>query len=308
MITMINRSNKDSVWLITWLSAALLFLQSGNATGQIMQTERSLYRNIIVTQQGDLRCLKFSTRVATKSQSCINLRIPNRLVFYYTQFLMASLLLNDQPRRILIIGLGGGTMSNALHRLLPNSLIENVEIDPAVIRLARKYFHYIENDRVSTVTQDGRIYIKRALRQGKRYDLIILDAYNGDYIPEHLMTREFLEETGQLLSANGVLAANTFSRNRLYGHESATYHSVFGSFINISSPQSGNRVIVASHAALPSPRQLDHRAQQLARRLLPYNVDMLTIRSLISTTPDWDPNTRILTDQYSPANLLQSGQ
>lgn len=289
------------------LLVSLLSL-SNLAAAETIKKERSLYRNIIVDQRGDLVCLKFSTRTASKSQSCINLSQPNHLVFYYTRFLMASLLLNDNPKRILIIGLGGGTMSNTLHHLLPDSQIDNVEIDHAVIRIARKYFNYTENDRVSTLNQDGRIYIKRAYSRGKRYDLIILDAYNGDYIPEHLMTREFLEQTKNLLSDNGVVAANTSALSGLYSHESVTYQAVFGPLINISSPKSGNRIILASKLGLPSAQLLDRNALALAQDLLPYNVDILTIRALINTTPDWDLKARILTDQYSPANLLQSAK
>ncbi len=43
--------------------------------------------------------------------------------------------------------------------------------------------------------QDARVWVKRAATAPKRYDLIMLDAFNGDYIPEHLMTREYLAET-----------------------------------------------------------------------------------------------------------------
>ena len=67
------------------------------------------------------------------------------------------------------------------------------------------------------------------MREQQRYDLIMLDAFDHEYIPEHLLTQEFLQEVKSLLAPGGVLAANTFSSSRLYDHESTTYAAVFGS-------------------------------------------------------------------------------
>ena len=54
----------------------------------------------------------------------------------------------------------------------------------------------------------------------------LISYFNGDYIPEHLITKEFLTEAKGLLTDNGILSANTFSLSKLYAHESATYKSV----------------------------------------------------------------------------------
>lgn len=297
-------------WLVFFLVVivGLWLLLAVESNSKTLTVERSLYRNIRVIEEGGIRCLTFSLKDKLTNQSCINTLEPDHLVFPYTKFLLGSLLLNDAPRHILIIGLGAGTLSNSLHRLLPASHIDNVEIDPAVIKVARQYFGFNEQPHIGTFAVDGRIFIKRALRQGKRYDLIILDAFNGDYIPEHLMTREFLQETRQLLSQEGVLAANTFAASQLYDHESVTYQAVFGEFINIRSPDSGNRVILAGVAKLPALEQLEEQAHHWQKPLRAINVDMVEIHRLMTTEPDWDLNARILSDQYSPANLLRSRQ
>ena len=284
----------------------LTLLTACDSQGKILKKERSLYQNIRVEQTEDIRCLKFSLKRKSKNQSCINVSNPDQLVFTYTRFLLASLLLNEQPENILIIGLGGGTLSNTLHQLFPKSRIDNVEIDPAVIRVARDYFDFKENSQIRAIAEDGRIFIKRAARRGSRYDLIILDAFNGDYIPEHLMTREFLAETRGLLSPTGVVAANTFATSKLYDHESVTYQAVFGDYFNIRSRDSGNRVILAASGPLPTPEQLSRRAEALDTRLQRFDVDILAIRDLMNTRPDWNTEARLLTDQYAPANLLQS--
>ena len=60
------------------------------------------------------------------------------------------------------------------------------------------------------------------------YDLVMLDAFNEDYIPEHMLTREFLQELKAVMTPNGTIVANTFSGTELYDHESTTYKAVFG--------------------------------------------------------------------------------
>jgi spermidine synthase len=267
--------------------------------------QRSLYRNIEVNDQGDLRCLKFQTKQRQSQQSCFLKSDPKKLVFNYTQLLLSSLLLNANPEKILIIGLGGGTLSNTLHDLLPDSQIDNVELDPAVITVARKYFHYFENSQINSVIQDGRLFVKRALHQKKQYDLIILDAFNGDYIPEHLLTVEFLTECKQLLTKQGVLAANTFSQSDLYNHESATYQAVFGDFFNVKNSESGNRIILASQQ-LPKRSAIIQQVPHWQKAFLSIGADAEKLADKIVINKDWPANTRLLTDQYSPANLLNS--
>lgn len=308
--------NKVFSSLIVGLIVALLSLVgtlsiSTTANAKTIHSERSLYRNILVEEDNGLRCLKFNVKSSKTQQSCMLVDDPQRLVFNYTKMLFSSLLINPNPERILIIGLGGGTMSNALHQVFPHAVITNVEIDPAVIKVARNYFSFFENEDITSVVQDGRIFVKRAAIKKQQYDWIILDAFNGDYIPEHLMTQEFLQETKQLLSAEGVLAANTFSVSELYNYESATYKSVFGDFFNVRNNSNSNRIILASVKPLPNHDVIAKRAQALNQKLSPFNINIREIsRQMTSTetTQDWPQASPLLTDQYSPANLLNLKQ
>ncbi|MFY8325155.1 spermidine synthase [Pseudoalteromonas sp. ZZD1] len=273
----------------------------------VIHKERSLYRNILVEETGDLRCLKFDEKTRKSSQSCMYISKPDKLVFNYTKMSFASLLMIDNPKNVLIIGLGGGTLSNVIHELYPNATIENVEIDPAVIKVARDYFNFIETDKVTVKVQDGRIFIKRAAIKKAQYDWIILDAFNGDYIPEHLLTKEFFAEVKSVLTPNGIVAANTFSSSKLYQHESATYHAVFGDFINVTTEKNSNRIILAGFDKLPSDKVLNERMKTLAPALKKYDIDIEKLRNSLFFTKgnrDWPEDTKVLTDQYSPANLL----
>ncbi|HEX7035972.1 MAG TPA: fused MFS/spermidine synthase [Pseudomonadales bacterium] len=288
------------------LALAAALASAAPAHARIIHEERSLYSTILVNEQGPVRCLQFSIRRDQRNQSCVNQRRPKEMVFAYARMVMTGLLLEPEPRRILILGLGGGTLPMALNELLPEADIDVVEIDPAVVRVAREYFGFAPTERVDVFAQDGRVFVKRAAAQGETYDLVILDAFNGEYIPEHLMTREFLEEVRSLLGGDGVLVANTFSISDLYDHESATYAAVFGEFFNLRADNTGNRVIITRPGRLPPTDVLAERAAALQDTVAPYGVDYDELLGLMSTEPDWDPDARILTDQYSPANLLRS--
>ncbi|MDS4031439.1 MAG: fused MFS/spermidine synthase [Candidatus Contendobacter sp.] len=271
----------------------------------IIHTEKSLYRNILIYEEDEQRCMSFTRHNQTARQSCQSLDDPNQFVFSYTKMMMGALYLNPHPKSILIVGLGGGILPTALSRMLPDTRIDIVEIDPAVVKVARQFFGFNPGSNVRVFEEDGRVFIKRAGRSDRRYDLVMLDAFDHEYIPEHLLTQEFLLEVKALLTANGVLAANTFSSSRLYHHESTTYQSVFGQFYNLR-VELKNRIVLAKMDGLPSRDAIKQNADLLEAQLqlLGFGGDWLV--PLFSTDRDWNPNARILTDQYSPSNLLNT--
>ena len=275
------------------------------AAARVIHQETSLYQNILISEDGTLRCMQFTVRKDARNQSCVDSRTPRRLVFTYTRMMLAALLLDPTPERVLIVGLGGGTLPTALAQLYPDAHVDVVELDPAVRRVAERYFDFAPGLNTHVFEQDARVWVKRAAAAANRYDLIMLDAFNGDYIPEHLMTREYLQETRELLTDGGVLASNTFSISQLYQNESVTYADVFGSYFNFKTPGSSNRVIIARRGPLPDERTLVRAAAALVIALKPLGVPIDDYPAQLTTQPDWDVHARVLTDQYSPANLLK---
>ena len=287
---------------------ALLLLWHSWASAEIIHRERSADRNIIVKQTAERRCLVFSVKRQHRNQTCIDIEHPRRIVFPYVRMTFAGLLVQPDPKRILMIGLGGGTISNVLIELYPEAKLDLVEINEGVIRVAREYFGFRETDNTEVHIVDGRVFTRRAALNAKQYDLVILDAFTGEYIPEHLMTKEFLEDAKAILAPGGVLVANTFSKSTLYDHESVTYAEVFGIFINFKMPGTGNRVIVASASKLPNHEVININAKDLSPMLAPYQVDLKKFIPYLKRDVDWNTTRRALTDQYSPANLLKGAR
>ncbi len=295
--------NRSTLPIFLAICAVCAMLATGAASAQqrLVHSERSLYREVLVYENGDVRCMCFTRSCRVGRQSCLDTRHPDRIVMNYPKMMLGALFVNPAPQSVLIIGLGGGTIPRTLRRLVPNVRIDVVEIDPAVVRVAGRYFGFVAGDKTRVIETDGRVYVKRALRGTQRYDMIMLDAFDHEYIPEHLLTQEFLQEVKALLAPGGVLAANTFSSSGLYEHESVTYEKVFERFFNLKRE---NRVIVARPGALPDAAQLRATARQFVGPFEVFDVDAAELLPLFSQERDWDPRARVLTDQYSPANLL----
>lgn len=289
----------------TLLALLASIMAPSSAVAQVIHNEKSLYRNIIVYEEEGQRCLSFTRKNETARQTCQLLSNPNEFVFSYTRMMMGALYLNPNPRKVLIVGLGGGVLPTALSKMFPEIVIDVVEIDPAVVKVAQQFFAFHPGENVRVFEEDGRVFIKRAGKTDQCYDLIMLDAFDHEYIPEHLLTREFLLEVKKLLTADGVLAANTFSSSRLYHHESVTYTAVFGDFYNLR-VKLKNRVILKKMDGLPTMEVIQRHADQLEEKLSPLGFGREWLIPLFSTEPDWNANARILTDQYSPSNLLNS--
>lgn len=276
------------VFARTPLACLLLITLSLPAAAKVIHKEKSLYRNIVVNQQADRRCLVFSVKRQMRNQTCIDTTDPKRIIFPYVRMTFAGLLANPAPASVLMIGMGGGTISNVLADIYPEIKMDLVEVDEAVVKVARQYFDFKESAQTQVHVIDGRVFTRRALLRKQEYDLIILDAFTGEYIPEHLMTLEFLQDIKSLLTLDGVVVANTFEGSALYDHESTTYAAVFGEFFNLRLSGTGNRVIIATKGELPDDATLQENARQLTPKFAPYRVEIMRYVSELDRDTDWD--------------------
>lgn len=276
------------------------------AAAEIIYEKNSLYRNITVTDDGNRICMQFASKgYYVSQQSCQYKDDPDELVFDYAKLVMAGLIINPQPERILVVGLGGGTLPKTLNQIVPDAHIDSVEIDPAVIDVARRFFDFEESENVKVIARDGRVFVKQAIRFNREYDFILLDAFNGDYIPEHLMTKEWLEEVKSILSDGGVLMANTFSASRLYHNESVTYEAAFGWIRNVKLEQGNRLILTGNFDPVSRADMLEKAATMDADRYRKFGFTPVWVAKHVHDNADWNREARVLTDQYSPVNLLQ---
>ena len=190
--------------------------------------EVSDYNDIYVLQNGSEREMWFRKKKDFFLQSRIDTTKPDSLVLVYSRMLMASLLLQPDPKRVLIIGLGGAAVSNFLARWYPEAVIDVVEIDPKVIEASRKFFGLKETQNYRVHQEDGRRFVHAAL-EGKPYDMIYLDAFKSGSIPFHLKTVEFYEELSRLLVPGGVVGSNLYGKsNTLKPSDWKTFAELFG--------------------------------------------------------------------------------
>ena len=295
---------RATILILTFLLGLIGFAPA-NAQQQLLHQERSLYRNIYITQDGDERCMLFRYPRPYGRQTCKLLHQPDKLIFDYTQMMLAGLYLNPNPQRILIIGEGGGTIPTALQGILPNAQIDLVELDKAVDSVARSYFDFKPGPKMRVVIEDGRVFVKRQIAQRPNYDLVLLDAFENDYIPEHMLTREFLQEVKSIMAPNGVIVGNSFSDSALYDYESVTYRAVFGPFFNM---RLANRIVLGRANGI-RPDELENarkNAMLLEAEFAKRGTGSAFLLPLLSTRTDWDQSARVLTDQYSPSNLLNA--
>ncbi|MDP9015480.1 MAG: fused MFS/spermidine synthase [Thermoproteota archaeon] len=131
---------------------------------------------------------------------------PNDLVVDYTKFFPLGMVLNNDAKKVLFIGGGGFSGPKYFLQSYPNISVDVVEIDPAVVEVAKEYFSLDDtNPNLRIFTQDGREFLAN---HQEKYDLIILDAFSKSYVPFHLMTIEFYNILYNKLNPNGVIISN----------------------------------------------------------------------------------------------------
>jgi spermidine synthase len=120
---------------------------------------------------------------------------------------------NPEVDKCLILGLGGGGVTKAVKRYWPKVDITGVEIDPIMIDFGKKYMG-LKESKVEIVIEDVMKFVKRQVKKGEKYDLILVDMYVGDTIPEKFVKPSFYNLIKKLLEKNGVIVVN-----RLYYDE-----------------------------------------------------------------------------------------
>jgi spermidine synthase len=208
---------------------------------------------------GQERRLHFSWKA---TQSTLLRLQPDTLVSQYARKMMAFLLVNPSPRRILILGLGGGELVRFCHTRLPTSNITVVEIDPQVIALREEFQIPADGQRFRVVQADGAAYVC-ALREP--VDALLVDAFDPRGIAPTLASIDFYRSAARNLADNGVMAMNFWGATDRYVENLIPAQRVFRRNLRLVNTSSGNVVLFASNRSLPDSItfELERRASRL---------------------------------------------
>jgi spermidine synthase len=276
--------------------------------GRLIHQKNSLYHRILVYQRGSVVTLRFGKQPAVQMQSQVNLRNLRQHMLEYTTLVFCGLFYNPEPKKVLVLGLGGGVIPREMRHYFPELEIDVVEIDPEIQIIAKQFFSFHEDNNLRVHIADGRMFIKKQLRLDPtpKYDIVILDAFNSDYIPFHLMTKEFLEEVKGVLADDGVVIANVFYNNRLFDAEFKTFLAVFGRCQVFLGEYSTNAMLVSPGPTAPTltlRETIDWANMLQGKHRLAFNVRKVAKRLQSDTYPD--PHVKVLTDDQAPVDLLR---
>ncbi|MBQ6168552.1 MAG: fused MFS/spermidine synthase [Ruminococcus sp.] len=217
----------------------------------------------------------------------------------YYDYAMAAPLMTDSPDTadILVLGMGTGTYAKQCLRYFSGAKAEGVEIDEKITDLAHKYFELPEDIKVTTY--DGRAFLAAC---DKKYDVIMVDAYQDITIPFQMSSVEFFTLVKDHLNEGGVMVVNMNMRSEsadgINGCLADTISSVFDNVVTVDVEYSTNRELFATNSDEFMDRFEANTAalkQEDLRRM------MQIVR------PELEPYTagdHILTDDKAPVELL----
>jgi spermidine synthase len=292
-------------WFVTLTCAlvalALLPFASHHAGSQelgILDKRESLYNNIFIFGDKDTVTMTFGHNKRYYTESSMKLSDPGALTVEYTRLMTLGIAYPPKLERILEIGLGGGRTVSYLKAALPDTAILAVEIDKDVVELAKKYFRFTESASLRTVVSDGRSFL---MRDNDRWDVILIDAYRGPFVPFHLLTREFYTLVKSRLAPGGVVVQNIEPSTMLFDSATATLASVFRS---VDLYDGGGNVVAVGYDApsLPQAELLGRAAKVQAKYNLRYDLRTLAEGRRVLQRPTG----KVMTDDFAPVETMRA--
>jgi spermidine synthase len=214
---------------------------------------------------------------------------------------MSTALVYDprEIRRIALVGLGGGRTISYFLSSLPQVQADVAELDPAVISLAQKYFGVSPTDRLHIFSKDGRVFLNQTK---DKFDIILVDAYRGPFVPFHLTTQEFYRLAKSRLNEGGVVAQNVEPTTMFFDSAYATMKSVFA---NVDAFEAGGNIVLVGYGGdRLSNAELARRAAVVQEKFkLKYDMrELVKARRDVTVAAD----ARVLTDDFAPVEMLKT--
>jgi spermidine synthase len=288
------------------VALALGLLPAGAPAADSVEHFDTTYNSLTVERTGTIVELRARSRRGEALESAVDLSDPLKLVVPYTRSLFGALFLQPEPRRVLMIGLGGAGFHRLFAAAYPESLLRTVELDPRVVELCQTRLAFTPTDRTPVVTMDGRMYVKR---DRETYDWIVLDAFRGGFVPPHLKTEEFYRECAARLSDRGVFVSNLHATSELYYADLKTMQAVFPQVVLFATRSRGN--VIACAVKYRTPKITDPSAwpavDALQRPPFAGHLDLAAVRAERQDLPLAEMRkARVLTDDFAPVEFLDA--
>jgi spermidine synthase len=201
---------------------------------------------------------------------------------------------------VLILGNGTGTYATQCERYFDNVTIEGVEIDQKITDLAHRYFE-LPSD-VNVTTYDGRAYLNAIDR---KYDVIMVDAYQDITIPFQMSSIEFFTLVKEHLTDDGVMVVNMNMRGKREGNINQyladTISNVFSEVYTVECGYSTNRELFASN----NPEMIDRFTANIDMAAGMGEDDLTYMMERVNNDPvAYVPGEYLMTDDKAPVELL----
>jgi spermidine synthase len=217
--------------------------------GLVFETT-SAFSHFYVRGEGARRSLLFrrdSGEIVLETS--VDCATPYHLLIGYTRVMFASHFFVPKPKSALLVGLGGGAMVHFMAHYTPETRVDVVEIDPAIVKAAKDFFGVKESGHTRIIIEDAFKFFGRG---SNRYDVIYMDAFlkpSGDTdttgVPMRLKTEAFLRTVQQRLNPEGVVVWN-LNGHEAIGEDVRAIQKTFPQAYYFKVPGEDNHVVVGS--------------------------------------------------------------
>ena len=289
------------VSVILFTAASIAGMSFGFAFWENTMTleDESIY-NYLQVREDDEKVI-LSTNVLFGVQSVYEKT--DSLTGMYYDYALAAPMMTEQAQSLLVLGMGTGTYATQCAKYYPWMKAEGVEIDEKITGLAREYFALDED--IPVTTYDGRAFLGGTQ---KRYDVIMVDAYQDITIPFQMSSQEFFSMVRDHLNENGVMIVNmnmtSQQEDGINAYLQDTIASVFDNVYTVDVARATNRELFASQ----NPDMVRLLEEKTAARLAVNDPDAERLCAMLQTVRDnlqrYEGGSRILTDDKAPVELL----
>lgn len=165
--------------------------------------------SVDVTEMDGVRSLYLGSETV---QSAMRVKAPYELELAYSRGMMMFLLFMKQPKDLLMIGLGGGSIPKYVHHFLPEMQTRVVEINPRIIQVARSHFYLPEDDdRLEIIEGDGVVYLQE---NSNTADVLLLDIFDSQGVPPEMYNQAFFDTCEASLRLDGMMAVNLWGSDK----------------------------------------------------------------------------------------------